>query len=70
MPDDATIKLLVFRALNNAVENGFGEMLAWLPREIADDLCEYDAELESVPPEALEPHVRAWLSSKGVRDYA
>lgn len=61
-----TLRARVFRALDNAVENGYEtEILNQSLQETAADLADCDADLEGVDTETLGPLVGAWLRSKG-----
>lgn len=60
-PAAPDVRLTVFAALDNAVQNGYTEWMSVLtPFEIAEDLVEKDADLERYTPEYIESHVRAW----------
>lgn len=56
----------VFSSLDNALENGYDNLL-WVPaEEIAADLGDYDADLAHVPAEDLVPLVQDWRLAKGL----
>lgn len=53
------IKKLVFEALNNAKENGY-EPEKESVEYWANDLIDYDADLENCEPEELTPYIEEW----------
>jgi len=53
----------VFSSLDSAVANDY-DLREWSAEEIANDLHEYDADLESVSPAELLPHVQAWKEAR------
>jgi len=56
---------MVTESLNNAVdENGFDDILTWPPEQIADDLCNYDADFNDVPPGDLIPFIVNYLEQR------
>ena len=57
----------VYQALDHAVENGYDMSLtSWKDSmAIAEDLVEFDAELEEYDPEQLLPHVEHWMLKAG-----
>jgi ribosome-binding protein aMBF1 (putative translation factor) len=57
------LKNRVFESLDNAIVNGY-ELLEWSDQDIADDLHEYDAELENVDSAELLPLVAEWRAGK------
>lgn len=60
----------VFENLDSALENdAFGEdggLYGYTPREIAGDMVAYADDVGDEEPEALVPHVEAWLLEKGM----
>ena len=58
----------VFESNDNAVENGY-EIDVWPAWKIAEDISEYDAELESFTHAELLPHITAWLNQRPLRFY-
>lgn len=52
------LKQLVFGALDRAKENGY-EFTDY--KMAAEDLVDYDADLENYHPDELMPHVEAWF---------
>jgi hypothetical protein len=66
-----TVKAQVWRALNNAVENGFDFSIGFvgnkpLPSDlekIAVDIVSYDADLEGVIPGTLHYHISSWIDA-------
>jgi hypothetical protein len=50
----------VFKSLDNALDNGYDQVLEYLPEIIADDLKDYDSSYEEIEPSALISHVQAW----------
>lgn len=60
----------VHESLTSARANGHfvrgGYLWGMSPEEIADDLVQYDADLEGRNPEDLVEHVRNWLKTQGV----
>jgi hypothetical protein len=61
LEQSALMRHRVFESLDNAVASGY-ELSSLPPGKIADDLHEYDADLEGVS--GLEPHIAAWQESK------
>lgn len=57
------LSIVVFAALNAAVENGY-PMAGESPRIIAWDLAEYCPDVEGVEPSSLIPAIRAWLAAR------
>ncbi len=55
----------VFEAMDNARDNGYGwpagegELEGWL-----EDLVQHASNLEGFSPEALRPHLEAWIESR------
>jgi hypothetical protein len=73
MPLGDDLKDLVFTALNNAVENGFGdEALNDTPENVAINLLDYDADISiacDVQDDRLSvmdliPHIEAWREQR------
>jgi hypothetical protein len=62
MTEDLRTK--VFHSLDNALENGYDQVLDYLPEIVANDLEEYDSTYEGLSPADLVPHVDAWQKSK------
>jgi hypothetical protein len=54
----------VFESLDNAVENGYCFNSI---DEAAQDLMDYDADLETYTLEELMPHVEAWFNDRRIR---
>lgn len=60
----------VFEALDNAVENGaivladLGVEPHLMPKQMAEDLTVFDADLERYTAAELRPHVEAWIKVK------
>lgn len=54
----------MFSNLDNAVENGNHEVLAWDAMAIVIDLTCFAADCEDELPEDLLPHVAAWLAER------
>ncbi len=58
------LKDLVHEALDNALDNGSfeksGELYNATHEEIAEDMVQYDSELENYEPDALIPHIETW----------
>jgi len=52
---------LVSEALDNALDNGY-DLSKMTLEQIADDLLEFDADLEGCTAEQLIPHIQAWWS--------
>jgi hypothetical protein len=57
---------LVFRALDHARENGHEEFLHLPAAEVANDLREYDWDLENDDPAELTPLVTEWRRRHGI----
>lgn len=55
----------VFRALDHALENGYENFLQLPATEVANDLLDYDADLENEDPAKLAPLVSAWRQAHG-----
>lgn len=51
----------VHASLDNAVENGYDMRHGWTPEQIAEDIGDYDSDLQGRQPEELVPHIRSWL---------
>lgn len=56
---------VVAASLDAAVANGY-ELWLWSPREIAEDMAEYDPDFEDFPTADLEPPIQAWLDRQVV----
>ena len=56
----------VFRALDNAIENGYDEVEIWSIDEVVDDLKDYDADLQDVPADQLWPWVAQWRALRAL----
>lgn len=54
------MKDIVFRALNNAMKNGYHDLLKASPEDIAHDLRDCDVECENLPLPEIINHVVAW----------
>jgi hypothetical protein len=54
---------LVHEAMNNAVENGYHEMMLSDPELVAIDLGTCDAALEGREPAELIPHIETWQAA-------
>ena len=61
----ADITTIVWRALDHALHNGYFQFLETPVGEIAEDLIEYDADLEDCDPVNLIPAVREWFACHG-----
>ena len=61
-PDVTTI---VWRALDHALHNDYFQFLENPVGEIAEDLIQYDADLEDCEPHSLIPAVREWFACNG-----
>lgn len=57
-------KSQVYESLDNAMDNGYDELLVLTPEEIAHDIRDNDAQLEDTKAEHLIPHIKAWLKEK------
>jgi hypothetical protein len=64
---DERTRTVVFRALDNAVANGYEVAAADVE---AADLAGLDADLEGVLPEQIAPHVAAWRAARLADDMA
>jgi len=66
--DSSEIRRLVFEALKNALANdefsAGGNLHQMTAEHIAEDLAEFDADLESVAPYHIQPHVTDWMSQQ------
>lgn len=58
------MKNLVFRALNNAMNNGYHDFLQASPEDVAHDLRDCDAECEHMSLNEVIAHVIAWKLSR------
>jgi uncharacterized protein YciU (UPF0263 family) len=56
----ADVRTLVFRALDNAIKNGYQAYLELSDSELAYDLKAYDAELENQPVVEIQKSVIEW----------
>lgn len=56
------IRERVFKSLDSGIENGY-ELDNWSAEEIAEDLREYDVDLESVPV-SLVPFIQEWKDGR------
>jgi hypothetical protein len=57
------LKRVVFMALDNCRDNGYDTMNK--PREVVDELKEYDSDLEREPVKRLLPLVKEWQKKFG-----
>lgn len=64
MSDDLEKK--VHEALDNAIANGYEDMVNWDDEDIAVDLGTYDADLEGLEVDVLIPHITTWRAKMGV----
>ena len=61
---DITLRDIIFEALNNAVASGFDEFVYTKPAtEVANDLLEYDVDLEHENVIEVAAFVEAWRSA-------
>jgi hypothetical protein len=56
----------VFASLDHALENGYDNLLWTEPAEVADDLAEYDTDLEGEDTAVLAQLVQDWRLMKGL----
>jgi hypothetical protein len=56
----------VAEALNNAVEDGYAEILHWPDADIANDLVAYCDWFEHMTPSSLIPAIQSWRASREV----
>ena len=61
LPEDQ-LRTMVFESCKNALENGY-DVDKWSAAELADDIADYDPDLEGVNPLKMRPHCQAWLDS-------
>jgi hypothetical protein len=54
----------VRRALDNALENGYADLISGPIEEIAVDLATYSSDLEGRAVEQLRSHIEAWLADR------
>lgn len=52
-------------ALDNAVANGYIEMLSWEPARIAEDLTDCCSDFNDTPPGDLIPHIHRYARENG-----
>jgi len=50
----------VRESLDHSLENGYENQLINPPLEVAEDLAEYDSELESIDPSSMEKIIAEW----------
>ncbi len=51
-------------SLDNAIENGYDDLLNWTDLEIAEDLGKYDQQCEDFDPQDLVPYIQAWRKAR------
>ena len=56
----------VFESLDHARSNGYEEFLHLPAEEVADDLADYDAELEGEDVAEMARLVTAWRDARGI----
>ena len=55
---------LVHRALDNATDNGYDVLHVGTDLVAAEDIVQYDADLEDRSAEDIEPHVKSWREAR------
>lgn len=56
---------MVKESLDAAIANGYDEMLKWEPIRIAEDMCDYDSDLQMFTPGELVPHIHRYVRENG-----
>ena len=56
-----SLKQQVFQSLDNAINEGYEDILTWSPKDIALDLIACDSELENYKIDDLLSYVNDWL---------
>jgi hypothetical protein len=59
------VRTRVFRALGFALDNGYEDFLRLPAVEVANDLLDFDADLESEDADELVPLVSEWRVARG-----
>ena len=57
-------RIQIFTSLDNAVANGYLELLTWTPAKVAMDLIMYDADCEGATAVEITPFIQEWQAAR------